>query len=111
MTTVLKWLGSIPLDDMAATIGDCQRCGRPVIAVKRGFGCSGWREGCPFVLWREYKGQALGDDQIRQLLQRRILLEPPMSENSGGVVIQLLENGELMEIPIPVGRQQRMGRR
>ena len=39
-------------------LGDCPRCGRPVIAGKRGFGCSGWREGCPFVLWREYRGHA-----------------------------------------------------
>ena len=31
-------------------LGDCPRCGRPVIAGKRGFGCSGWREACPFVL-------------------------------------------------------------
>jgi DNA topoisomerase-3 len=31
-------------------LGDCPRCGRPVITGKRGLGCSGWREGCPFVL-------------------------------------------------------------
>src|SRR5262249_57999723 len=37
-------------------LGDCPRCGRPVIEGKRGFGCSGWKEGCPFVLWREYRG-------------------------------------------------------
>ena len=37
---------------------DCPRCGRPVIAGKRGFGSSGWREGCSFVLWWEYKGHA-----------------------------------------------------
>ena len=58
-----------PID--AGRLGDCPRCGRPVIEGKRGFGCSGWREGCPFVLWREYQGRSLGDDQIRELLQRR----------------------------------------
>ena len=88
-------------------LGDCPRCGRPVIAGKRGFGCSGWREGCPFVLWREYKGQALGDDQIRQLLQRRVLLGPLVFGESGEVVLQLLDSGELTEIPIPVGGQRR----
>ena len=31
-------------------LGDCPRCGQPVIAGKRAFGCSAWREGCPFVL-------------------------------------------------------------
>ena len=91
-------------------LGDCPRCGRPVIAGKRGFGCSGWREGCPFVLWREYKGHALGDDQIRQLLQRRVLLGPLVFGESGEVVLQLLDNGELTEIPIPVGGQRRRAR-
>ena len=91
-------------------LGDCPRCGRPVIAGKRGFGCSGWREGCPFVLWREYKGHALEDDQIRQLLQRRVLLGPLVFGESGEVVLQLLDNGELTEIPIPVGGQWRRAR-
>lgn len=50
-------------------LGDCPRCGRPVIEGKRGFGCSGWRDGCPFVLWREYRGNSLTVDQIRELLQ------------------------------------------
>jgi len=57
-------------------LGDCPRCGRPVIQGQRGFGCSGWRDGCPFVLWREYRGHGLGDEQIRELLQRRVLLRP-----------------------------------
>ena len=88
-------------------LGHCPRCGHPVIAGKRGFGCSRWREGCRFVLWREYKGHLLGDDQIRQLLQRRVLFEPLVPGESGAVVIQLLENGELAEIPVPVGEQRR----
>ena len=92
-------------------LGDCPRCGRPVIAGKRGFGCSGWREGCPFVLWREYKGHALKDDQIRQLLQRRVLLGPLVFGESGEVILQLLESGELTEIPVPVGGQQRRARK
>jgi DNA topoisomerase-3 len=30
----------------ATRLGDCPRCGRPVIEGKCGFGCSGWKEGC-----------------------------------------------------------------
>ena len=40
-------------------LGDCPRCGRSVIEGTRGFGCSGWKDGCPFVLWKEYKGGRL----------------------------------------------------
>ena len=116
MTEIVGYTGEVIRCGDASSIdegrlGDCPRCGRPVIAGKRGFGCSGWREGCPFVLWREYKGHALGDDQIRQLLQRRVLLGPLVFGESGEVVLQLLDNGELTEIPIPVGGQRRRARK
>src|SRR5271157_193403 len=115
MTEIVGYTGEVIRCGDATSIdegrlGDCPRCGRPVIAGKRGFGCSGWREGCPFVLWREYKGHALGDEQIRQLLQRRVLLGPLVFGESGEVVLQLLDNGELTEIPIPVGGQRRRAR-
>ena len=48
---VIRCCDSTSIDE--GRLGDCPRCGRPVIEGKRGFGCSGWREGCPFVLWRE----------------------------------------------------------
>src|SRR5947209_14162762 len=81
-------------------LGDCPRCGRPVIAGKRGFGCSGWRDGCPFVLWPEYRGQSLRDDQIRELLQRRVLLQPLTIDGSGAVILHLTDSGVLTEIPV-----------
>jgi DNA topoisomerase-3 len=90
-----------------ARLGECPRCGRPVIEGKRGYGCSGWRDGCPFVLWREYKGHALAEDKIRELLQRRVLLEPLLIEGSGEVILQLLDSGDLAEIPVPTGGPRR----
>jgi DNA topoisomerase-3 len=92
-----------------ARLGDCPRCGRPVIEGKRGYGCSGWRDGCPFVLWREYRGRALGEGQIRELLQRRVLLEPVTIEGAGAVVLQLMDSGDLAEIPVPRGEPRRFG--
>jgi DNA topoisomerase-3 len=85
-------------------LGDCPRCGRPVIEGKRGYGCSGWRDGCPFVLWREYQGRTLTEGQIRELLQRRVLLDPLTIEETGAVVLQLLDSGDLAGIPVPTGR-------
>jgi DNA topoisomerase-3 len=88
-----------------ARLGDCPRCGRPVIQGQRGFGCSGWRDGCPFVLWRDYRDQALGDDAVRELLQRRVLR--PLTLGDGGqVVLSLTNSGALTEIPVPKGRPQ-----
>ena len=65
MAEIVRYTGEVIRSGDAAAIdpgrlGDCPRCGRPVIEGKRGFGCSGWREGCPFVLWREYRGRPLG---------------------------------------------------
>lgn len=85
-------------------LGDCPRCGRPVIEGKRGYGCSGWRDGCPFVLWREYRGHTLGEDQIRELLQRRVILEPLAIDGAGEVIVQLLDSGVLTDVPVPAGR-------
>jgi DNA topoisomerase-3 len=94
-----------------ARLGDCPRCGRPVIEGRRGFGCSGWREGCPFVLWREYRGQLLGDEEVRELLQRRVLLRPRTFGDAGEAILNLTNSGVLTEIPIPTGRPHRPGAR
>jgi DNA topoisomerase-3 len=61
------------------------------------------------VLWREYKGQTLDEDQIRELLQRRVLLEPVTIEGAGAVVLQLMDSGDLAEIPVPTGGPRRFG--
>jgi DNA topoisomerase-3 len=90
--------------------GDCPRCGRPVIQGKRGFGCSGWREGCAFVLWPEYKEQPLNLTDIRQLLQRRVLLPPRRIGDAEAVVLTLTDAGQVCEIPVPHRSQQAGGR-
>ena len=81
-------------------LGPCPQCKRPVIAGKRGYGCSGWKEGCSFVLWKEYKGIVLQEAQIRQLIQRRILLQPLLLADKK-VYLALTEKGDLMDIPVP----------
>ena len=83
--------------------GDCPRCGRPVIEGKRDLGCSGWREGCRFVLPREFRGRRLDDPEIRELLQRRILDRPISLDGPGESLLQLLDNGSLDAVPVPTG--------
>ena len=88
----------------ATRLGDCPRCGRPVIEGKRGFGCSGWKEGCSFVLWKEHRGRPLELAHIRELLQRRVLLRPLAFEGAGAVILQLTDAGAVLEIPVPQGK-------
>lgn len=40
-------------------VGFCPRCGNPVIEGARGFGCSAWRDGCKFIIWKEPKSPIL----------------------------------------------------
>ncbi|MBA3816856.1 MAG: DNA topoisomerase III, partial [Parachlamydiaceae bacterium] len=77
--------------------GKCPKCKHPIIKGNRGYGCSKWREGCNFVLWKEYKGIELNEGQIRSLLQKHILLQPIQK-----CVLSLSDTGALLEIPIPV---------
>jgi DNA topoisomerase-3 len=88
-------------------LGECPRCGRAVIEGKRGFGCSGWREGCPFVLWKEYRGRLLELAQVRDLLQHRVLLRPIVVEGADPVILQLTDAGAVLEIPVPQGEPRR----
>ena len=76
--------------------GPCPKCKSPVIKGKKGYGCSKWREGCAFVLWREYKGRELDEGQIRILLQKNIMLQPV-----DGAILTLSREGEILEIPVP----------
>lgn len=81
--------------------GDCPRCGRPVIQGRRGFGCSGWRDGCAFVLWPEYQGQPLSPADIRQLLQHHVLKRPVRTADGSDAILTLTATGCLTDVPLP----------
>lgn len=36
-------------------LGKCPGCGSPVIEGRKGFGCSNWKSGCKFVVWKNDK--------------------------------------------------------
>lgn len=87
-----------PLDE--SRLGDCPRCGAPVIEGKRDYGCSRWRDGCTFVLRRYFEGVALTASQTRELLQRRSLSWPPGQEG-GSSLLYLSEAGAVFQLPKP----------
>jgi DNA topoisomerase III len=74
------------------TYGPCPKCKNPIIKGKKGYGCSRWREGCQFVLWKEFQGAELNENQVRSLLQKHIFIKPQ------GGILTLSENGEIVEI-------------
>jgi DNA topoisomerase-3 len=50
----------------------CPKCGQGrIIEGRRGFGCSRFREGCDFVVWKEISGKRLTERQILALIGKR----------------------------------------
>ena len=86
--------------------GSCPCCGRPVIQGKKGYGCSAWKDGCKFVLWPAYKNCDLAPADVRELLQRRVLMRPIELAGAGRVILALTRTGEVTEIAAPSREQQ-----
>ncbi|HEY9772370.1 MAG TPA: DNA topoisomerase 3 [Planktothrix sp.] len=53
-------------------IAKCPLCKKGVVrASSKGAGCSRWRDGCTFNIWRTQYGKELADDQLKELIENR----------------------------------------
>ncbi len=86
--------------------GDCPLCGKEVIKGKRAYGCSGWKEGCTFVLEPNCKGKMLTGKQIQVLLQQRILPHPIRIADEPRTLI-LSTQGMPMDLRLPSADRQK----
>ncbi len=89
--------------------GSCPLCGKEVIKGKKAFGCSGWKEGCPYVLQPEYQEITLNDRQIQILLQQRILPHPIRIDQKPRMLI-LSTQGNVMDLQLPSAEKQKKGK-
>ena len=62
----------------------CPLCGKPVQETDKAFGCSGWREGCSFTLWKDALSRGGGPKLNAAIVTR--LLEDKKVEGSTGTV-------------------------
>jgi DNA topoisomerase-3 len=51
-------------------LGACPKCGAPVVETKKSYGCSAWKEGCKFAIWKTIYGKRISTPQARQLLTK-----------------------------------------
>ncbi len=89
----------VTVDD--SKFGDCPQCGRPIIEGNRGYGCSGWRDGCGFVLWKKFHDYEFTVQEIRTLLQIRLLEPPPSIGITHNRLLSISASGAVVEIPKP----------
>lgn len=87
-------------------LGSCPLCNREVIRGKRAYGCSGWREGCKFVLEPIYKDLTLTQNQIQSLLQLHII-STPLRINGESRLLVLAHTGAVMDINLPSADKQK----
>jgi DNA topoisomerase-3 len=85
--------------------GSCPLCGKEVVKGKRAYGCSGWKEGCEFVLEPECRGVTLTPKQIQSLLQQHILPQPVKIEDEPRMLI-LSTQGMVMDLLLPSAERQ-----
>lgn len=90
----------------ATRMGDCPRCGKEVIKGKSAYGCSGWREGCTFVMEPEYKGLTLSLNQAQVLLQMRVLPYPVHVEGQPRLLL-LNTQGDVTDVDLPSADRQK----
>ncbi|MGM9933928.1 type IA DNA topoisomerase [uncultured Clostridium sp.] len=62
----------IPKD--VESLGPCPVCGNPVIEGEKGFGCSNWKNGCKFTIWKDDKyinsfGKKVSREMVELLLK------------------------------------------
>jgi DNA topoisomerase III len=53
-----------------APLGTCPRCGSPVVVTKKSYGCSAWKSGCKFAIWKTISGKRISAAQAKQLLTK-----------------------------------------
>jgi DNA topoisomerase-3 len=89
-----------------ARLGSCPLCGKEVMKGRTAYGCSGWKEGCAYVLSPDYKGLSLTPNQIQVLLQLRILPYTVQIDGEPRLLI-LSTQGGLMDLRLPSADRQK----
>lgn len=51
------------------SLGTCPLCQKAIVKTSKGYGCSGWQQGCKFTIWGEISGKKITDAVVRKLLE------------------------------------------
>lgn len=61
-----------PAATVRTAFGSCPRlgCGGQIIEGRKGYGCSHFKQGCGFVIWKEYAGKQISQKMLESLLSK-----------------------------------------
>ncbi|WP_339248878.1 DNA topoisomerase 3 [Paenibacillus sp. FSL P2-0136] len=83
-------------------IGSCPRpgCGGMIFMGRKGYGCSHYKEGCGFVIWKENHGRTLTDTQVKALIEKGRTGKLKLTGEDGAplegkLVLQNMDTGQL----------------
>ena len=52
-------------------VGECPLCKKKVIENSKAFGCSGWKEGCKFTVWKTIASKKITEAQVKKLISHK----------------------------------------
>jgi len=52
------------------SLGKCPVCSRDVVEYPKSYGCTGYKEGCKFAIWKEISGKKITPTQAKLLLNQ-----------------------------------------
>ncbi len=64
----------------------CPLCGKPVQETDKAFGCSSWREGCQFTLWKDALSRG-GGPRLSAAIVTRLLNEGRVEGSTGTIIL------------------------
>lgn len=86
------------------TIGGCPRagCGGQIFMGRKGYGCSNYKTGCGFVIWKESFDRMLTDVMVRSLIEKgktaKLKFKTVEDESYDGII--LLKNSDTGELSL-----------
>ncbi len=68
-----SFASKVSLPENITTLGLCPECGNPVVETEKAFGCSNWKNGCKYAIWKNDTfirslGKTVSPEMVRLLL-------------------------------------------
>lgn len=63
-------VNTIPRESPEQSELRCPKCGKPILENVKSFGCTGYKDGCDFSIWKEKAGKRLTESMVKQLLTK-----------------------------------------